>query len=161
MQSDDRMRAGTVAFLSAERQVADMMSSASARFVEREFDPGLPQGVLWSNFRRLGFCHSSVFSSLRVGVEDFSDYFANVPVQIPTASEHLGGFPFRHIDLVECFSAFKIITSNAVGVDCISVEFFKPLLLLICCHVLHVFNHAITSSIFPSLWKVAIIRPVA
>jgi hypothetical protein len=26
--------------------------------------------------------------------------------------------------------------------------------------VLHVFTHAITSSVFPSLWKVAIIRPV-
>jgi hypothetical protein len=32
--------------------------------------------VLWSNFRRLGFCNSSDFSSL----EDFADYFANVPV---------------------------------------------------------------------------------
>jgi hypothetical protein len=74
--------------------------------------------------------------------------------------EHLGGFSFRHIDLVECFSAF-LITSNAVGADGISVEFFKLLLPLICCHVLHVFNHAIISSIFPSLWKVAIIRPVA
>jgi hypothetical protein len=31
----------------------------------------------------------------------------------------------------------------------------------ICCHVMHVFNHAITSSVFPSLGKVAIVRPVA
>jgi hypothetical protein len=60
--------------------VADMMRSASARFVERHFDPGLPQRVLWSNFRLLGFCNSSDFSSLLVGVEDFADYFANVPV---------------------------------------------------------------------------------
>jgi hypothetical protein len=68
---------------------------------------------------------------------------------------------FRHIDLAECFSAFKSITSNAVGAESISVKFFKLLLPLICCHVLHVFNHAITSSVFPSMWKVAIIRPVA
>jgi hypothetical protein len=67
------MRTGTVAFRSAKRQVADMMRSASARFVE-------PQRVLWSNFRRLGFCNSSDFSSLRVGVEDFADYFANVQI---------------------------------------------------------------------------------
>jgi hypothetical protein len=32
---------------------------------------------------------------------------------------------------------------------------------LICCHVLHVFNHTITSSVFLSTWKVANIRPVA
>jgi hypothetical protein len=48
-----------------------------------------------------------------------------------------------------------------VGVDGISVKFLKLLLPLIGCHVMHVFNHAITSSIFPSMWKVAIVRPVA
>jgi hypothetical protein len=57
-------------------------------------------------------------------------------------------------------SSNKSITSNTVGVDGISVQFFKLLLPLICCHVLHVFNHAMTSSVFPPLWNVAIIRPV-
>jgi hypothetical protein len=137
------MRTGTAPFHSVKRQVADMMRSASARFVERDFDPGLPQRVLWSNFRRLGFCNSSDFSSLGVGFEDFADYFANVPVP--------GGFSFRHFDLAECFTAFKSITSNAVGADGISVNFFKLLIPLICCHVLHVLNHAITSSVFPSM----------
>jgi hypothetical protein len=114
------------------------MRSASAQFVERDF-------------RRLGFYNSSDFSSLGVGVEDFADYFANVPVpsvQIPTALEHIGGVSFCHIDPAGCFSAFKSITSNAVGADGISVKFFKLLLPLICCHVLHVFNHAIISSVF-------------
>jgi hypothetical protein len=99
----DRMRTVTV----AKRQVADMMRSAYARFVERDFDPGVLQRVLWSNFLRLRFCNSS---SLGVGVEDFADYFANVlfpSVQIPAASGHLGGFSFRHIGLIEGFSAFK------------------------------------------------------
>jgi hypothetical protein len=75
-----RMRTGTVAFRNAKRQVADMMRSASARVVERDFDPGLPQRVFWFKFRRLGFCNSSDFSSLGVSVEDFGHYFANVPV---------------------------------------------------------------------------------
>jgi hypothetical protein len=59
------------------------------------------------------------------------------------------------------FSAFKKITNNAVRADGISVVFCKLLLPLIFCHVLHIFNHAITSSIFPSMWKVAFIFPVA
>jgi hypothetical protein len=95
-----------------------MMRSASARFVERDFEPGLPQRVLWSNFRHLGFCNSSDFSFSEVGVEDFADYFANVPVlsfQVPAAAGHLSGFSFRHIGLFGCFSAFKSITSNAEG----------------------------------------------
>jgi hypothetical protein len=94
----DRMRTGTAAFRSDKRQVADMVRSASDRFVERDFDPGLPQRVFWSNFRRLGFCNSS---SLAIGVEDFADYFAYVSVpsvQIPAASGHLDGF--RYVILV-------------------------------------------------------------
>jgi hypothetical protein len=43
-------------------------------------------------------------------------------VQIPTASGHLGRFLFRRIGLVECFSVFKSITSNAVGADGISLK---------------------------------------
>jgi hypothetical protein len=69
------MRTDTVNVHSAKRQMADMMNSASARFVERYFDPGLPQRVLWSNFRRLGFCNSSDFSSLGVSVEDLDFRF--------------------------------------------------------------------------------------
>jgi hypothetical protein len=47
--------------------------------------------------RRPGFCNSSDFSSLAVGVEAFADYFANIyvpSVQIPSASEHVGDFTF-------------------------------------------------------------------
>jgi hypothetical protein len=43
--------------------------------------------------------------------------------QIPTASEHLDGFLFRHNDLVECFSAFKSIISDVVEADGISGKF--------------------------------------
>jgi hypothetical protein len=81
--------------------------------------------------------------------------------EIPAASGLVGGFSFRHIGLVKCFSAFKSITSNVVEADGISVKFLKLLLPLICCYVLHVFNLAITSSVFSSMWKVAIIRTVA
>jgi hypothetical protein len=131
--------------------MADMMKSASAQFVERDFDPGLPQRVCWSNSRRLGFCKSSDFSSLGVGIEDFAEYLDNVPVpsvQIPTASEHPGRLSFHNIDLVEYFSVIKSITSSAVDSAGVSVIFFKLLLPLICCHMLHVFNHAITSFCF-------------
>jgi hypothetical protein len=37
----DQMRIGTVPFCSPKRQVADMIRYVSARFVERDFDPGL------------------------------------------------------------------------------------------------------------------------
>jgi hypothetical protein len=75
----DRMRTGTVAFRSAKRRVADIRRSASTRFVERDFNPGLPHGCFGA-FVVLAFVID--FSSLGVGVKDFVDYFANVPVPL-------------------------------------------------------------------------------
>jgi hypothetical protein len=148
----DQMHTGTVDFCSAKRQVADMMRAASARFIERDFDPG-PQRVLWPNFRCLGFYNSSDFPSLRVGVKDFADYFAYVPVlsvHIPASLGHLGGFSFRHIGLVECFSAFKSITSNAVGARTVFLLIFLNyclhLFVIMCC----IFSIS-TSSVLPSM----------
>jgi hypothetical protein len=51
------------------------------------------------------------------------------------------------------------ITSNAIGSDGISLKFLK-LLLLFYRHVLNVFNHAITCSVFPTMWKSVIVRLV-
>jgi hypothetical protein len=48
---------------------------ACARFVEKDFDPGLPQRAVWSSFRRLGFCNSFGFSSSEVGLEDFVEFY--------------------------------------------------------------------------------------
>jgi hypothetical protein len=40
-------------------------------------------------------------------------------------------------------------------------QFLKLLLPFIIDHVLHVFNHAITCSVFPTMWKSVFVRPVA
>jgi hypothetical protein len=66
-------------------------------------------------------CNSSVFFPLGGGVEDFADYFANVPVsfvQLPSASECVDDLSFRHMDLVECFQLLmaSLLISNALGV---------------------------------------------
>jgi hypothetical protein len=70
------------------------------------------------------------------------------------------GFSFRHVDGDECLAAFMSITSNAIDSDGISLKLLKLLLPFIIEHVLHVFNHAITSSVFPTMWKSVIVRPV-
>jgi hypothetical protein len=71
------------------------------------------------------------------------------------------GFFFRYFDGDEYFAAFMGITLNAVGSDGISLQFLKLLLPFIIDHVLHVINHAITCSVFPTLWKSVIVWSVA
>jgi hypothetical protein len=62
----DSIRTRTDAFCSANRQVVGMMRSASARFVERDFDPKLLHECFCS------FC--SVADYLRARVGGFSTY---------------------------------------------------------------------------------------
>jgi hypothetical protein len=57
----------------------------------------------------------------------------------------------------ECLAAFMGITSNAIDSDGISLKLLLPFIID---HVLHVFNHATTCSVFPTMWKSVIIRPV-
>jgi hypothetical protein len=128
-----------------KRQVTDMMRHAKVQYVERNFDPNLPQRVFWSNFLFLGLCDSSDFL---------------LPIQVPPASDVVGNF-FLGILILMSVSPRLGISRPAVGADDISIKFLKLLLPFICCNVMHVFNQAITSPVFPSIWNVVIIRPVA
>jgi hypothetical protein len=48
-----------------------------------------------------------------------------------------------------------------VGNDGICIKFLRILLPFISEHIRHIFNHAITCSVFPSSWKDVIVRPIA
>jgi hypothetical protein len=49
-------------------------------------------------------------------------------------------------------AAFTGITSNAIGSTGILLRFLNLLLPFIFDHVIHVLNHAITCSVFPTMW---------
>jgi hypothetical protein len=82
----------------------------------------------------------------------FCDLFAPQVIISPDPVHLDGaGFYFRPVDGDECLAAFMAITSNSIGSDGISLKFLKLLLPFIIEHVLHVFNHAITCSLFPTM----------
>jgi hypothetical protein len=96
--------------------------------------------------------------------EDIADYVFNLQtltVMVLLTPEPESDFSFRHADISELISAINPTTSNAVGTDGISIKFPKKIVPYISFHILHVMNHAITSSLFPFFWKLAIFRPVA
>jgi Reverse transcriptase (RNA-dependent DNA polymerase) len=91
--------------------------------------------------------------------EDYADYVSNLQtptVMVPLTPESEGDFSFRHTDMSELISAIN----NAMGTDGISIKFLKLILPYIYFHILLVMNHAITSSLFPSFLKLAIVRPL-
>jgi hypothetical protein len=119
-----------------------LIETAVARLAERKFDQALPPKVLWSNFRSMGFCDSSDFSStiLLIFFCDLSALQFIVPPDPVRLDD--AGFSFRHVDDDECLSAFMGITSNAIVPDGISLKFLKLLFPFIVDYVLHVFNQA-------------------
>jgi hypothetical protein len=67
---------------------------------------------------------------------------------------------FRNINPVELISALKSITSNAIGEDQMSIKMLKPLSMYILPVLLHIFNYSILTSVFPNLWKFALVKPI-
>jgi Reverse transcriptase (RNA-dependent DNA polymerase) len=112
----------------------------------------------------MGFTKSADFSTAGLAANEFADYISNLQtpsVTVPATPESEGNFAFRHFSIDDLIVAFNSITSNVVGMDGISIKFLKIIFPFIHYHILHVLNHAITSSIFPTFWKIAIVRPVA
>lgn len=160
----DQLNSNSSEFPDEKRRVLNMLRKAERGWAKRKTDPTLPPRVLWSNFERMGLTKSADFSAVGLEAEEFADHLSNIqppPVIVPPTQDSEGVFSFHHVDVDELLRAFNSITSNAVGPDGIPISFLKNLLPLISFHVLHIFNHAITSSAFPSLWKMAIVRPVA
>jgi hypothetical protein len=93
------------------------------------------------------------------GRDDFADYCCVVPPD----SVRLGNvcFSFRNNDAAECFEVIIDIMSNAVSYEGIFPKFLKIRVPFIIRYVLHVFNHAITCSVFSTIWKNFIVQPVA
>jgi hypothetical protein len=90
----------------------------------------------------MGFCDSSDFSSLGVSADDFAVFFFVIcrPLCVWIIRDYLLDMSMV---MSRCLAAFMRITSNAIGSDGISLKFIG--------HVVHVFNHAITCSVFPTM----------
>jgi hypothetical protein len=71
IRGQDAMNSMAPGFRAVKCRVAALIKTAATRLAERRFDLALPPIVLWSNFRRMGFCDSSYFSSLGICPDGF------------------------------------------------------------------------------------------
>jgi len=66
---------------------------------------------------------------------------------------------FTLVALSQVTWAILKIKSNAVGADQISAQFLKLILPHILSYITDIFNLSITYGSFPSIWKLAMVRP--
>lgn len=67
------------------------------------------------------------------------------------------GFKFVEITEEDVYSALTNISSNSVGNDGISIKFIKIIFREIKYILCHIFNYSIRNSVYPSVWKRALV----
>lgn len=70
-------------------------------------------------------------------------------------------FEFSSVSEIEVYESIMKVRSNAIGVDGVSIKFLKIVLPYVVSSITHIFNHCLTTSAFPKLWKIGKITPVA
>lgn len=69
-------------------------------------------------------------------------------------------FSFTRFTILDVYTAFNKIKTNACGVDDIPFKFYKLILPLISRHILHIYNSIVTTSIYPDRWKCSKVIPI-
>jgi len=102
-----------------------------------------------------------------VDVELINKKFLEINVPEATCNPYLNtqplchnSFSFIYINQSDVLASILHVKSDAVGLDNMSPKFVKLLLPLMLPHVTHVFNTAITTFSFPTIWKNAKIFPI-
>ena len=70
-------------------------------------------------------------------------------------------FNFTACTMNDVYNSVNAIKSNAVGYDAVNLKFIKLLLPSVLQTLTHIFNHIIYTRVYPLIWKVANVIPVA
>lgn len=69
-------------------------------------------------------------------------------------------FQFSQVTQAEVKHAFLTIKSNAAGIDNISLKLISPIIDIILPALTHLFNASLSTGVFPSIWKTALVKPI-
>lgn len=151
----------------------ELIRHAKANFYGPKLNPNLGTKQLWHNARGLGLV-SSKKDLARPGftADDFNLHTTTVHTStIPSRGQlhnvnnvsnrtFQNCFAFRNVLDVDVATALWAVKSNAVGLDKIPLKFLKILSPVILPYLTHIMNFAITSAVFPKVWKSAKTFPV-
>lgn len=79
---------------------------------------------------------------------------------MPIRTKYNLSFELSPIIAIDVLNAVRLISSDAIGHDEISIKFLKKILPYSLDSIVHIFNHSIGNGSFPSLWNVVKIRPI-
>lgn len=133
-----------------------------------QFSPRLSSSELWRNISRLGYkdmptkrvvISSNALNENFVGSAPTSS--SHTPLQDLSNDDTVNPvFSLSNVRVDNTLKALIGIKSNAIGHDNIPPRFIKLLLPHIVQYITHIYNTILTSSCFPSIWKIAKVIPI-
>lgn len=125
---------------------------------------------LWREIKNLNLSNnkSSIIPE-HFDVNTLNTFFSNS--QPPQATDYaviadmyrnnsISRFSFKAVSASDVIKSLKTLKSNATGVDGINLNVLNLCIPLLNDHVQHIFNYCIENSVYPSVWKSALITPI-
>lgn len=152
------------------RLVKRCITEAKNNFMTEYIPLHLGSKQLWDRIRSLGIIyneqHSIPFSPNEINQSFIPNSTANtLNNNLPSPTSVVRNstspfFSFRNVTPLEVFNSVTRIKSNAVGYDEIPIKFIKMLLPFLLPYLLYIFNSVLTTSVYPSTWKIAKVIPI-
>ncbi len=158
-------------FRQKSNQVTHLIRSAKNQFLESYCDPNLPPNIFWNHIKSLGVGKSKQsHQSIPFFAQEINDHFCSlgntqinsVPkFEIPDSDFGDNSFTFMTVTQEDVSRAIFAIKSDAIGLDEIHLKFLKIVLPSYIEVITHLFNFCIENCVFPDIWKIAKIIPLA
>jgi len=129
---------------------------------------------IWSRLKGCGIvaCKKNEITNNSYNADEINEYFKSVQSDSLPDEQLLnyyasnvkdtitGTLEFHEVTEFDIWKAIDSISSNAVGYDGISLRLLKLCCPLILHFLRHIFNFCFEQSVFPTCWKISLIKPI-
>lgn len=162
-------------FKKARNKVKQTIRNSKKRHLYSLFSGAKSNKILWNEVKKMGMMKSVCKNEeLVVTANELNEHYVNVArtsdfLTTANAIRYYNNqsvnvkdvFDFKYVSPLDIKKAIATITSQATGFDNVSIATVK-----LCGDVLvpaieHIFNYCLQNSVFPSRWKLAVIKPIA
>lgn len=156
-------------YLAAKRRTNKMIKKAKSDFYAEKFSSAIGSKRTWQTIREVGIGKSTNQEPCLIDADTINEKFLNVPMVQADQNYYINNhsnnnsesfFSFAAVDQCDVLSSLLSIKSNSIGLDGINPKFLKILLPQLLPIITFFFNKILTSSYFPSNWKIAKIVPI-
>jgi len=160
------------AYKTLRNQTQQKIRNAKIRFFYNSFSKKSCTKDLWAKAKKLGIGKVSADKPIHLDVNVINDFLVDIPIDLTGARDYVkelesdphvdrgSQFSFTPVTEADVKRAIARTTSNAVGADNIPISFIKDTLSVTLPVITHIFNKSLSTSVFPSIWKSAIVLPL-